>query len=313
MRRTLTAFALSCAGFAFSPVALAALPAPVIEKAFQADPLIYDEQLTKLDANGRFVLNLMGKNLAPDDLAHPANSGYVHLYMRGLDPAGKAGKWIPCGEGGDCKVYGSTSRSGINLGLNPNFYLNTPGTHLQFRLWVSQGPSDKGAPEEAAATTAVSSWSNTYTVDRAAAGVTKAKPVPVPPVIQRVNPAFFEIIPGRQLDWTVLVYGDHLCGGQVDVTLNGAVVARPGGCTGVDVDGSFLPARTSLLKFVLPEAYRRSGDYTLVLRSSDGNSNPIHVTVKAMKLNPLPDRGVAPQPALQTIKPGVVVPPLKPN
>jgi len=310
MRRTpFAALALFGFGLAFSAAALAALPAPVIEKALQADPLIYDEQLTKLDTNGRFALNLMGKNLAPDDLAHPANSGYVHIYMRGIDPAGKAGKWIGCGESGDCKVYGSTSRSGISLGLNPNFYLKTPGSHLQFRLWVSQGPSDKASPEEASATTQVSPWSNTYTVDRAAAGVTKAKPLPVAPTIQRVKPASFEIVPGRQLDWTVLVYGDHVCGGQVDVVLNGAVVARPGGCTGVDVDGSFLPARTSLLKFVLPESHRRPGDYTLVLRSSDGSSNPMPVTVKTMKLTTLPDRGVAPSPALQTIKPGVMLPP----
>lgn len=307
MRRvTFAALAVSCACLAQPQAALADLPAPVIEKAFQADPLIYDEQLTKLDGNGRFVLNLLGKNLAPDDIAHPANSGYVHLYMRGVDPAGRPGKWIPCGDSGDCKVYGSTSRGGINLGLNPAFYLNTPGSHLQFRLWVSQNPSEKGTPEEAAATMAVSPWSNTYTVDRAAAGVTKAKPVPTPPTIQRVKPASFEIVPGRQLDWTVLVYGDHLCGGQVEVVLNGTVVARPGGCTGVDVDGSSLPARTSLLKFVMPEGYRRVGDYTLVLRAADGESNPMHVTVKAVTLTPMPNRPVTPAPAVQTIKPGVL-------
>lgn len=311
-RHTIPALTLVLACLAAPTAAHADLPQPVIEKAFQADPLIYDEQMAKLDHNGRFALTLMGRNLASDDIGHPANSGFVHIYARGITPDNKVGKWIPCGDSGDCKVYGSTAKSVISLGINPNFYLNTPGSHLQFRLWTSQMPSEKGTPEEAGLVTMVSAWSPIYTVDRAAAGVTKAKPVSLPPEIQRIKPGNFDLFPGRTTDWTVLIYGDHLCGGKVGVALDGRVVATPGGCSGVDVDGSYLPAHTAMLRFVLPEAYRRAGDYTLTLSGSAGSSNPVHLTVKSPQIVPLNRPAVAP-PAVQTIKPGVIRPPVKPN
>jgi hypothetical protein len=67
-----------------------------------------------------------------------------------------------------------------------------------------------------------------------------------------------------------------------------------------------------MLTFELPPAYRRAGDYTLVLRASDGDSNPLHLTVKNVQITPMERPGVAP-PVLQPLKPGVFRPPVKPN
>src|SRR5690242_13290529 len=115
--------------------AMADLPRPVITGAVQATPLIYDAAVVP-DYNGRIVLDLVGTGLGPDG-SHPANgSGYVHLFVRGVTAGMKAGKWVECGND-PCFMYGSTSPSVIHLGIRPDFYIAEPGSHLQFKLFVT--------------------------------------------------------------------------------------------------------------------------------------------------------------------------------
>lgn len=288
-------------------LAQSGLPRPVISRALQADPLIYDAQLSRLDPNGRFELDLMGTGLGPDDTAHPGGfeGGYVHIYYRRVSAGNMAGAWKPC-DNADCRVYGGTAKTVIHLGLAPGL-IAEPGSHLQFKVWVSLGAS--GGDDPSQADTLASEWSAVYTVDRALAGMTKPVAPKTPPVIQRVAPAAFDLVPGKPTDWTVRIYGDHLCGGQVGVVLDGALVATPGGCSGVDSDGSFLPAHTSLLSFVLPEGWRRAGTYSLRLRASDGESNAAQVVVKALTVTRVPAPGSIPQVKPPLAKPAAIKPP----
>jgi hypothetical protein len=299
--------------FASPALAQGGLPTPQIQRSPQAAPLIYDEQVRQLDYNGRFVLDLEGVNLGPDDTAHPGGyrGGYVHLWVRRVSSGNQAGPWRKCDDNADCFVYGSTSKNRIHLGIGPGFIAES-GSHLQFKVWTSLGPT--GAEDPTRSDSMASNWSPVFTVDRALAGVAKPPPPKVPPVITRMTPQTFEIAPGQTRDWTLYVYGRNVCGPDFFALFNGDEANRavPQTCSYIDADGTRLPDGIFLMRVTVPEAYRRVGTWQVTLRTREGDSAPTPLVIKGIKMTPLPDRGVVPGPAMQQVKPVIIRPP-RPN
>lgn len=299
--------------FASAASAQGGLPTPQIQRSPQAAPLIYDEQVRQLDYNGRFVLDLEGVNLGPDDTSHPGGyrGGYVHLWVRRISAGNQAEPWRKCDDNADCFVYGGTSKQRIHLGIGPGF-IAEPGSHLQFKVWISLGATM--AEDPAVSDSMGSNWSPVFTVDRAQAGVVKPPPPKVLPVITRITPQAFEIAPGQSRDWTLLVYGRNVCGPNFFALFNSdeTTKAVPQTCSVIDADGSHLPDGVYLMRVNVPEAYRRIGTWQVTLRTREGDSAPMPLEIRGMKFTPLPDRGIAPPPVLQQVKPVIVRPP-RPN
>lgn len=302
MRKVSASIAALLACCAMPGTAYADLPRPNIERAVQADPLIYDEQLGSLDGNGRFMLDLEGSNLGPDDTAHPGGfrGGYVHIWVRRVSAANQAGAWIACDEG-DCIVYGSTSKRAIHLGLNPGL-IAEPGSHLQAKVWVSFTATN--AQDPAGSGVMSSQWSPIFTVDRAQAGVAKPAAVAHPPQITRIAPSDFFYFPGQAIDWTVSAYARNACGNGFYAVFGGdGSPVAPRQCTNVDIDGSRLPDGLIRVVVELPLSLRHTGNYSLVLHNPDGDSNAVPIAVRPPAMTPIQRVGAPGSPGGQQTTP----------
>lgn len=287
---TLTALFALCA-FAPGTVARAqGLPTPII---FKADPqMVYPNSPGWLDSNGRIPITLTGDNLSPDaDSGHPAgpDGGYQHIYLRGVSPHGdRATAWVPATAGNGCQVYGGAAQSVIFLGIDPNYFLSEPGSHLQVKLWVSMGPSSGAEPAQAG--TRCSDWSAVKTIDVAPAGATKPVVVPAKeiPTITRMAPSNF-VVTDRAANYRIRIYGQYLCGEHNVVIFNGdtaGAVPAEDRCKGVDDDGTFLKAGEAVFHVTIPEKYRRStpGQLSVVVNNGEGNSNSRPITFSALTI-----------------------------
>lgn len=242
-------------------------------------PVISDAAVRNLDPVGRVVVIIKGDGLAPDNEGHPGGfrGGYVHLYMRGIDPAGSAGGWKRCDDG-DCLVLGSTAPDTIAVALSPGFYLDRVGSRLEFRVWISWTPAEVDDP--AATQIRHSPWSDVFAITRThLAGneprATAPPADPEAPSIDKVSPNPLEFGAGHPTDWTITVTGSTLCSPRLKIILNDdAANPVPGTCT---------PAGTEQqLRFALPPMLRKAGIWRLILRNSAGDSGPGLIVVKEL-------------------------------
>ena len=256
------------------------LPVPVFGKA---DPqMIYPNSPGWLDSFGRIVVYLQGENLSPDnDLGHPTgpDGGYQHLFVRGVSPKGdRASAWVPAVWDNGATVLGGCASSVIILAVDPAKYLTEPGSHLQLKLWVSNGAT--GASDPASSTALCSRWSAIKTLDVAPAGMTKpvAAPAATPmPVLTRIVPSDYTIGESKP-NYRLKLYGQHISPDALKVVFNGDVagaVSTEDHIHYYEDDGSLMSGSDGLFHVTIPEKYRLAKPGQLqvaVLEETSGTS-----------------------------------------
>jgi hypothetical protein len=255
----------------------------------QPKAVISDDQVKTLDSTGRVAMDLNGENLAPDGEGHPRGfvGGYVHIYIRGVNAHNQAGPWKRCNDD-DCTTYGGTDLRTIHIGLNPNYYLNEVGAHLQFRTWISWTPDEGDDPNTSRIRH--SPWSNIFTVDRfhSSTGLVRVAAPSADadaPTIDKVSPNPIEFGPGHPSDWDVAVTGTSLCSPRLKIILNDDAahpVAPLGACVAAQVPGRHSAEPQQMVRFSLPPALRKAGAIRLILRNSAGDSGLGVVIVKEL-------------------------------
>ena len=293
------------------PVQAQGLPTPILVRA---DPqMVYPGSPGWLDANGRVAITIYGENLAPNDgYGHPAgpDGGYQHIFIRGVSPHGdQATSWVPATAANGCQVYGSTSTSGLSLGIDPARYLSEPGSHLQVKLWVSLTAT--GAADPVGSGSRSSPWSAIKTIDVAPAGATKPAPVSAPsapPVISRLVPMDFTLgVPGQ--DYRLRIYGTFATG-ACQVIFNGDAAAPvPGEDAAVGYE--MTPNWTStgsdkVFHVTIPAKYRRTtpGQLSIVVVDGAGRATqPKVVTFTAMTAHTTGRPAVGLPAAVRTLPP----------
>lgn len=279
------------------------LPTPVIKNA--QPQMIYSGSPGWLDQNGRIAIGFSGDYLGPDGGSHPADGGYLHVYVKAVS-ATASSQWMPC-NGGSCILYGNEVPSGFQMGLDPKVFLQ-PGNHLQIKLWVSQNADQASDPTKSL--TASSDWSAIYTIDSAPPGVKPPVAPPEVPTLSKVAPVSIQVGPGTTPNWTIRLYGEHLCGGGYQAIFDGDTanpVTITEHCVGYDDDKSFLPGDLSLFHVTVPEKYRQPHVLTVVVKDSEGISNPVRVVISQIQLT----KAIA-VPAVNVPKPQVPTIPKKP-
>ena len=246
------------------------LPTPIMTKA--TPQMIYPKSPGWLDASGRVVVVITGENLAYDE-SRPSTPdlGYQHVYVRGVSPHGdKVTPWFLALEPSGVRLEGRANKSALILSADPARFLSEPGSHLQVKLWVSEGPTV--ATEPARAGTLHSEWSAIRTIDVAPAGVTKPVPPPAPvtvPSISRILPGEFQILPTTT--YRVKVYGKNFSNqDSLQVIFNGDEAGGLSPETAVlgYENNALVPDGDFVFQVTIPEKYRRTtpGSLRVALR-----------------------------------------------
>jgi hypothetical protein len=238
-----------------------------------------------IDAQGHVLVALTGTNLAASDDNHGAYSAnYEKVWVRTQSPRGA---WTFCGTdfSSGCFLQ-NAGTSFVNVTVVASKFFPHAGSVMEVKMWVaSPGPEPVNADPTTATNGDSSNWSYIYAISAASSPLPPAAAQEPPPVLTRVNPAEFAA-GNSTANFRLSIYGSHICA-PVKVIFNGdvssSVIAEYAQC-GVDDNGSYLPAGTSVIHAVLPAKFHLVGPGSVSLAVDNGSGLSNALTIKFSRM-----------------------------